>query len=84
MFHNSGARLPRYVGTSTPEAVAEAVVRAIERNRAEVDVAPLALRAGALAAGVAPELVAGVQRKLGGDRAAESYARRQAAAGDGG
>ena len=32
----------RTSGTSTPEQVADGVVRAIERNRAEVEVAPLA------------------------------------------
>ena len=41
----SGAKLPRFVGTKTPEDVAAAVVRAIERDRAEIDVAPLAVRA---------------------------------------
>ena len=39
----------------TPEHVAAAVVRAIERNRSEIDVAPLALRLGAAAAGLLPE-----------------------------
>ena len=48
MFHESGAKLPPYVGTKTPEDVARAVVKAIEHNRAELDVAPLPLRAGTL------------------------------------
>jgi short-subunit dehydrogenase len=65
MFHDSGARLPSYVGTKTPEDVARAVVAAIERDRAEVDVAPLGLRVGAALAGLAPEQVAMVQRRLG-------------------
>ncbi len=51
MFADSGRALPPGVGTSTPEEVAAAIVRAIERNRGEVDVAPLALRAGATFAG---------------------------------
>ena len=42
MFADSGARLPPGVGTVTPEEVADAVVRAIERNRGEIDVAPAA------------------------------------------
>ena len=56
MFADSGAPLPPGIRTVTPEAVAAAIVRAIERNRAEVDAAPLALRAGARLAGVAPVL----------------------------
>jgi short-subunit dehydrogenase len=73
MFHESGARLPGYVGTKTPEDVAAAVVSAIERDRAEVDVAPLPLRLGTTVAGVAPELAATVQRTLGADRVARQF-----------
>ena len=47
MFAESGAKLPPFVGTKRPEDVARAVVKAIEHNRAELDVAPLPLRAGA-------------------------------------
>ena len=47
MFHDAGVKLPRFVGTKTPEDVAAGVLRAIERDRAEIDVAPLGLRAGA-------------------------------------
>ena len=65
MFADSGARLPPGVGTSTAGDVAAAVVRAIEANRAEVDVAPLPVRAGARLAGLAPGLSAGVQARLG-------------------
>jgi hypothetical protein len=52
-------------------------VRAIERNRGEVDVAPVGLRAGAKAAGLAPDLAAAVQRKLGGQRIAEDHVSAQ-------
>ena len=41
MFHDTGTKLPPGVGTVSPEAVADAVVRAIERNRGEIDVAPV-------------------------------------------
>ena len=54
MFHDTGTRLPPGVGTVSPADVADAVVRAIERNRGEIDVAPVGLRAGAKAAGLAP------------------------------
>ena len=70
MFHDAGTKLPAYVGTKTPEDVADAVVSAIERNRAEVDVAPLGVRLGATFTAFAPELAASVQRRLGADKVA--------------
>jgi short-subunit dehydrogenase len=73
MFHDSGARLPSYVGTKTPEDVAQAVVTAIERDRAEVAVAPLGLRIGAAIAGLAPEPAAIVQRRLGASELATQF-----------
>jgi short-subunit dehydrogenase len=79
LFHDSGAKLPPYVGTKTPEQVAVAVVRAIERDRAEVDVAPLALRVGTALAGLAPETGGRVQRRLGGAKVAEAIVRGQQA-----
>ena len=74
MWVNAGARLPRFVGTRSPQDVAAAVVRAIERNRSEVDVAPLGLRVGAAIAGLAPELSARVSHLLGDTRIAEQMA----------
>ena len=78
MFHESGVKLPAYVGTRTPGDVAGAVLDAIERDRAEVDVAPLGLRAGATFASVAPELSARLTRRLGGDQIARELAAGQA------
>jgi short-subunit dehydrogenase len=65
MFHDSGAELPPYVGMKAPEDVARAVIRAIERDRSEIVVAPMALRVGAAVASIAPEASAIVQRRLG-------------------
>jgi short-subunit dehydrogenase len=65
MFADSGAPLPPGVRTVSPEAVAAAIVRAIERNRAEVDAAPLPLRAGAWFAGVAPVFAGAVTKRFG-------------------
>ena len=79
MFAETGVRLPRGVGTSSPEQVANAVIAGIERDKAEIDVAPLALRAGALAGAVAPSLSAAVQRRLGSRRLAAEIARGQSA-----
>lgn len=77
MFHDSGARLPWFVGTSSPEDVARAIVGAIEANRAEVDVAPLGLRAGTALAGLAPGPVSRLSRLLGADRVADELAAGQ-------
>ena len=77
MFHDSGASLPSYVGTRRSEDVARAVVRAIELDRAEIDVAPLGLRLGAAFAGLAPEAAALVQRRLGASEIAERLAAGQ-------
>jgi short-subunit dehydrogenase len=77
MFAESGAVLPRGVGSSTPDEVAEAVVRAIERDIGEVDVAPLGMRAAATFAGVAPGLAGKVTRRVGGAKLAENLAEGQ-------
>jgi short-subunit dehydrogenase len=67
MFAHSGVTLPPGVGTRSPEDVAAGVISAIERNRAEVEVAPLPLRVGTAIASVAPALGAAVSRRLGSD-----------------
>lgn len=56
MFADSGAAMPPLIGTGTPEQVGAAVVDAIERNRAEVTVAPLRQRALARFSANAPEM----------------------------
>ncbi len=77
MFHDAGVELPWYVRTRSPEQVAAAVVRAVERNRAEIDVAPAGLRLGASFASVAPALAAEVSRRLGSDRIALAHVEGQ-------
>jgi short-subunit dehydrogenase len=76
-FAESGVKLPRWVGTRTPEQVADAVVRGIERDRAELDVAPLGLRLGTRIAELAPVTAARVQRRLGSERIADGLAEAQ-------
>lgn len=79
MFADSRVRLPPGIGTRSPEDVARAVISAIERDRAEVEVAPLPLRLGTAVAAVAPALSAAVSRRLGSDRiAAEIVAGQRA------
>ena len=71
MFHESGAKLPGFVGTSTPEQVARRRSSdAIEHDRAEVDVAPLTMRAGVKLAELAPTTVAALAHRIGGARLA--------------
>jgi short-subunit dehydrogenase len=79
MFHESGARPPPGFGTTTPEKVADAVVSAIERNRHEVDVAPVIQRVLTNFAMRRPELAARIAYRRGsGTRIAERVARGQA------
>jgi short-subunit dehydrogenase len=76
-FAESGVKLPRWVGTRTPEQVAAAVVRGIEQERAELDVAPLGLKVGTRLAELAPVTAARVQRRLGSERIADDLAEAQ-------
>ena len=77
MFHDSGGKLPSYVGTRTPDQVAAGVLKAIERRRLEVDVAPFGLRVGTAVAGLAPGATLALQRRLGGHAIADEIARGQ-------
>ena len=79
MFHESGVnRLPAGTGTRTPADVAAAVIRAIEEDRAELDVAPPGLRVGAAVAALAPGLAARAARRMGSHRLAGQMAAGQA------
>ena len=53
------------------------MIRAIERNRAEVEVAPVGLRLGASFAGLAPGMAATVSRRMGSDKIATDLAAGQ-------
>ena len=79
MFHDSGAQIPSYVGTRTPEQVADAVLTAIRRDRGEIDVAPASVRLGAKFAQVAPGASARLTRRLGSDEIAREIASGQSA-----
>jgi short-subunit dehydrogenase len=78
MFAESGAELPRGVGSRSPEQVAAAVIRAIESNRAELDVAPAGLRLGAALAGLAPQTAATASRLMGAERLSSAIGEGQA------
>lgn len=79
MFADAGVELPRGVGTSSPEEVADAVADAIARNRFEVDVAPLSIRLATVFAGVAPATAAKLAARTGGDKVARELAEVQRA-----
>lgn len=77
MFADSGAKAPAGLGTSSPEEVAQGVVRAIEQNRGEVEVAPMRARLLAGFAHRRPEL-AGKIANRGATKAADEVAKGQA------
>ena len=77
MFAESGTKLPPGVGTRTPEAVADAVVRGIEDGKAELDVAPLAVRVGARLWGLSPTAMGALQRRMGSLKVADEMAAGQ-------
>ena len=73
MFADAKVTLPKGVGTKSPEQVAAATLRAIQRNRGEIDVAPVGLKLGTLFGGLAPEMAARVTRKSGGEKIAMQF-----------
>jgi hypothetical protein len=48
-------------------------LRAIERNKAEVDVAPVGLRIGSVLGGFVPDVAAAVTRRTGGEKIAAAH-----------
>jgi short-subunit dehydrogenase len=77
MFEDTGVKLPLGVGSKPVEDVADAVVTAIERNRAELVVAPLSMRAGSALAGLFPGPVNAIQRRLGAQKIADEMGEAQ-------
>jgi len=77
MFADTGIKLPPYVRMRSPEQVANAVVRGIERDRGEIDVAPLTLRVSGWLAGISPTIVAASARHFGSVEMAEQLGTRQ-------
>lgn len=65
MFAKAGATLPPGIGTRTPRDVAEAVIKAVENNVAELDVAPAPMRLGAAIGLALPNLSVRLARGAG-------------------
>ena len=80
MFAQTQVQLPSTIRTNSPEEVAAAVVRAIRRDIAEVDVAAPLVRLGGLLGPIAPGLVAALARRqrVGEVRRSMAAARRRA------
>ncbi|MFC4494834.1 SDR family NAD(P)-dependent oxidoreductase [Streptomyces ovatisporus] len=68
MFAATGAEPPGGLGTVTPGQVAAGVLRAVERDLCEVNVAPLMLRLGAAVAGQFPGFAERIQRRSNSER----------------
>ena len=74
MFADAGAKPPPGFGTGTPEQVGAATVRAIERNRAEVAVAPVRQRALAHIGLTTPGIAVKIQSGSMGQKAGQAIA----------
>jgi short-subunit dehydrogenase len=76
MVRDSGVRAPRILGTSKPEKVAEAVVKAIKRDASELIVNPSPMRPILAMAQLFPDTGSTILKRLG----VTAMARRAAAA----
>jgi short-subunit dehydrogenase len=74
MFADTGAKTPPLMGTTTPAAVADAVLKAIVADRVEISVAPLFDRVAAHAGLVSPRVAVRAQSGGVGQRAAAAVA----------
>jgi short-subunit dehydrogenase len=77
MFADSGAQVPRGAGTSTPQEVADGVISAIERDRAEVEVAPFVQRRMANFAARRPDIAGKLAARMGVEKVADAVADNQ-------
>ena len=78
MYADAGVKLPPGLGTVSPGRVARSVRRAIERDRAEVDIAALGVLAGSRFAYFAPEIAARLSARLGTQTITDRFAAEQA------
>jgi short-subunit dehydrogenase len=78
MWAEGGATPPFGVGTRTPRDVANAIVRAIEKDKGEIDVSSLLARFGSAVAQVAPSAAATFNRVGGAKQLAGQVAAAHA------
>jgi short-subunit dehydrogenase len=74
MFADSGAKPPPGMGTTTPDRVGSAVVKAIEKDKLEIVVAPLSLRAVSHLGLASPAISVRAQSGSAGQKAAKELA----------
>lgn len=79
MFADSGANAPTVLGTTTPERVASAALRAVSSHRLEIAVAPFRARAMAHVGLASPTLSNLIQSGKAGQKAAAEVAAGQVA-----
>ncbi|MDQ3936051.1 MAG: SDR family NAD(P)-dependent oxidoreductase [Actinomycetota bacterium] len=77
MWADSKLDAPSGSGVRKPEDVADAVLKALAKNPREIDVAGVIPRVGGKLAGAAPALVAGMQRRSGGEKVSAALADAQ-------
>lgn len=77
MFADSGASSPAGMGTTTPERVAEAVLRAVDSRKVEIPVAPAIQRTMAHIGLISPHLSHRIQSGKAGQKAADSVSNGQ-------
>jgi len=77
MWAETGLKANPIAGEVTPEQVAEAVFTAITKNKAEIDVVHLPLRASLKVLAVAPSLFMAVARSSGATADADQAGERQ-------
>jgi uncharacterized protein len=81
MWADTGLDAPRGVRTRSAHDVTRAVARAVERNIAEIDVAPLELRLAAVLSRAAPDFFTKISARLGSREQAtamtEAYRRKR-------
>jgi short-subunit dehydrogenase len=77
MFADSGASAPAGMGTTTPERVAAAVLKAVDSRKVEISVAPLVQRTMAHLGLMSPHLSHRIQSGQAGQKAADSVASGQ-------
>jgi short-subunit dehydrogenase len=77
MWAETGLKANSMAGEVSPAEVADAVWYAITRNRAEIDVMPLQLRAGLKVQALAPGLFSAVARATGASKFSEEQGERQ-------
>ena len=77
MWAETGLKANSMAGEVSPAQVADAVWYAITRNRAEIDVMPLQLRAGLKVQALAPGLFSAVARATGASKFSEEQGERQ-------